>query len=64
MITKLLSAVLVALFLFPYNILACACCAEPGDHFEYETKIGEFESNNLSRIALGSSVLFTDGGLS
>ncbi|NNE68143.1 MAG: hypothetical protein HKN33_16385 [Pyrinomonadaceae bacterium] len=62
MFKKLLTALLLTVFFFPYNVLACACCAEPGDHFEYESELKEFEINVLSDIGLASSTLFTDAG--
>ena len=36
--------------LIPGHALACACCADPGERFEYQVSFGEYERGELASL--------------
>ena len=47
------------LLMIPGAALACACCAERGERFEYEVALGDYERGELARVrADGPAILY------
>lgn len=64
-INCLLSLLLAVVFLLsPSAILAnyCACCAERGEYSIKTRKLEKFETDELKRLEIADTTLFTDGG--
>lgn len=61
-ISKFVLAIAVLSMFLPVRVLACACCAEPGVHFEHESDFSDYVLEEVEKISLASSILYTDAG--
>ena len=55
---------IVGFWLLPSEIFAtyCACCAERGEYSIKTRKLEKFETDELKRLEIADTTLFTDGG--
>lgn len=55
---------IVGFWLLPTEIFAnyCACCAERGEYSIKTRKLEKFETDELKRLEIADTTLFTDGG--